>query len=105
MVILGYGQCSLGDIHVNQTKTGRIVGGKPEWTVSITNRCACSQTNVQLNCKGFKTAEAVEPSLLKISSNVCLVSGGQPVWKGAIVFNYAWDTQFPLNPISSKVSC
>jgi len=102
---LGYGQCSLDDIHVNQAKTGRTVGEKTEWTVSITNWCACPQTNVQLNCKGFQTAEAVESSLLKVSGDVCLLSAGQPVWKGAIEFNYAWDTQFSLKPISSQVSC
>ncbi|ESW06485.1 hypothetical protein PHAVU_010G051700 [Phaseolus vulgaris] len=100
-----YGQCSLNDIHVTQSRTGRTVGGKPEWSVTITNWCACVQQNVQLNCKGFKTVEPVESSLLKVSGDVCLLSLGQPVWKGAIEFNYAWDTQFPLNPISSKVAC
>jgi len=104
-MILAYGQCYLNDIHVTQSRTGRTVGGKPEWSVNITNWCACVQQNVQLNCKGFKTVEPVESSLLKVSGDVCLVSLGQPVWKGAIEFNYAWDTQFPLNPISSKVAC
>jgi len=104
-MILGYGKCSLRDIVVNQAKTGHILGGKPEWTVSITNECACPQSNVQLNCKGFQTAEIVQPSLLKILGDICLLNAGQPIQKDAIIFNYAWDTQFSLNPISSQVSC
>ena len=105
MTLSGYSQCSLSDIHVTQSATGHKVNGKPEWTVSITNRCACVQTNVQLNCKGFQTVEAINSSLLKVSGDACLVSSGQPLFKGAILFNYAWDTQFPLNPISSNISC
>ncbi|CAJ1967319.1 unnamed protein product [Sphenostylis stenocarpa] len=105
IMVSGYSQCSVSDIHVTQSATGRRVGGKPEWSVSITNWCACVQKKVQLNCKGFQTTEAVDDSLLKVSGDVCLVSGGQPVWKGAIEFNYAWDHQFPLNPISSQVAC
>lgn len=105
MIISGYSQCSLSDIHVNQSRTGRTVNGKSQWTVYITNWCACVQTNVQLDCKWFQTVEAIEPSLLQVSGDVCLVSAGQPIWKGAIEFNYAWDTQFPLTPISSIVAC
>jgi len=51
MIISGYSQCSLSDIHVNQSRTGRTVNGKSQWTVYITNWCACVQTNVQLDCK------------------------------------------------------
>ncbi|WVZ16435.1 hypothetical protein V8G54_009607 [Vigna mungo] len=105
LVSQGYSQCSLSDIHVDQKGTGRKVNGKPEWTVTITNRCACVQTNVQLNCKGFQTVEAVDPQFLKVSGDVCLVNSGKPLFNGAIVFGYASDTQFPLNPISSNINC
>lgn len=105
MMILGYSQCSLSDIHVNQFGTGRTVNGKPQWIVSIINWCACPQTNVQLDCKGFQTVEAIEPSLLQVSGDVCLLNAGQSVWKAAIQFNYASDTPFSLNPIFSNVAC
>ncbi|XP_027911472.1 uncharacterized protein LOC114170188 [Vigna unguiculata] len=105
LVSQGYSQCSLSNIVVTQSPTGRKVLGKTEWTVTITNRCACYQKNVKLNCKGFQTVEAVEASYLKVLGDVCLVSDGQPLFNGVIEFNYAWDTQFPFNPISSDIEC
>ncbi|KAG2380785.1 uncharacterized protein HKW66_Vig0201570 [Vigna angularis] len=105
LVSQGYSQCSLSDIVINQSPTGRKVHGKTEWTVTITNRCACVQKNVKLNCNGFQTIEAVEASFLKVSGDVCLVSDGQPLFSGATMFNYAWDTQFSFKPISSTIAC
>ncbi|KAK7357759.1 hypothetical protein VNO80_17055 [Phaseolus coccineus] len=81
LVTSAYGQCSLKDIHVTQSRTGRTVGGKPEWGVTITNWCACVQQNVKLNCKGFQTVEGIEPSLLNVSGDVCLVTSGKPIIK------------------------
>ncbi|QCE04138.1 hypothetical protein DEO72_LG8g2171 [Vigna unguiculata] len=105
LVSQGYSQCSLSDIIVTQSPSGRKVHGKIEWTVTIRNQCACVQKNVKLNCKGFQTIEAVEASYLKVLGDVCLVSDGQPLFNGAIVFNYAWDTQFAFSPISSVIAC
>ncbi|QCE04127.1 hypothetical protein DEO72_LG8g2160 [Vigna unguiculata] len=105
LVSQGYSQCSYSDIIVTQSPSGRKVHGKIEWTVTIRNQCACVQKNVKLNCKGFQTIEAVEASYLKVLGDVCLVSDGQPLFNGAIVFNYAWDTQFAFSPISSVIAC
>lgn len=105
MMILGYSECSLGDIVITQSATGRKVQGKTEWAVTITNQCACVQKNVKLNCNGFQTVEPVEASRLRVSVDVCLVSDGQPLFNGGTVFAYAWDTQFNFIPISSVVVC
>ncbi|TKY46886.1 hypothetical protein E2542_SST28935 [Spatholobus suberectus] len=105
LISQGYSQCSLNDLHVTQSITGVTVHEKQEWKVTITNWCPCVQKNVMLNCMGFQSTKQVDPSLLTVSHGVCLVNAGKPIGKDAIEFNYAWDPPFPLNPISSNISC
>ncbi|TKY59944.1 TAPETUM DETERMINANT 1 [Spatholobus suberectus] len=101
----GYSQCSLRDLSISQFRTGVRVQGKPEWSVTIANKCPCVQKNVILNCKGFQSVEHINPSLLRVSHNVCLVNGGQSIYGNVVKFTYVWDQAFPLNPISSEISC
>lgn len=101
----GYSQCLLSDISVSQIQTGIKVQGKLEWSVTITNKCPCVQKNVILNCKGFQSVESIKPSLLKVLHNICLVNSGQAIYGIPIKFRYASDQPFPLNPISSEISC
>ncbi|CAJ1939837.1 unnamed protein product [Sphenostylis stenocarpa] len=104
----GYGKCLLSDISVSQSRTGVMVEGKPEWSVSITNKCSCAQTNVILNCTGFRSAEKIDHSILIVSllPRFCLVKPGQTINRDEVVsFKYAWDNQFSLNPISSESLC
>ncbi|EOX99058.1 hypothetical protein QUC31_014836 [Theobroma cacao] len=102
----GYCQCSLGNISVSQTKTGTTVQNKPEWQVTISNNCACTQSELKLNCNGFQTVEEVDSSVMTQTGGECLINNGQPVAPFSnLSFKYAWDTSFPLNPLSSQVNC
>ncbi|XP_027930798.1 uncharacterized protein LOC114186919 [Vigna unguiculata] len=101
----GYSKCSLKDIHVSQAITGLTVKGKPEMNVTIANWCSCAQSNLKLDCRGFQSTKAINPSILNVSGNVCLVNGGKPLLKAAVEFSYAWDTSFSFDPISSSISC
>ncbi|RDY06787.1 Protein TAPETUM DETERMINANT 1, partial [Mucuna pruriens] len=105
LISQGYGQCFLRNISVSQFQTGVRVQGKPEWGVTITNKCPCVQKNVVLNCTGFQSVEPINPSLLRIRNNVCLVNSGQTIYGNDVKFKYAWDHPFPLNPISSDIFC
>ncbi|CAL0324920.1 unnamed protein product [Lupinus luteus] len=106
LISQGYGFCSYKDLTVNVEKSGAQIKGKPEWVVTITNNCTCVQMDVQLNCKGFKTVEQIDPSILSVSGDVCLVvNNGNPIYKDPIIFKYAWDKKFPLNPIQSQIAC
>ncbi|XP_027341582.1 uncharacterized protein LOC113854646 [Abrus precatorius] len=105
LVSKGYGQCSLSDLSVKQSQTGVKVQQKEEWSVTITNNCACVQKNVLLNCYGFQSAESIDPSVLRVSGSNCLLNNGQPIYKDAVSFKYASDQQFPLNPVSSEIAC
>ncbi|CAJ1939839.1 unnamed protein product [Sphenostylis stenocarpa] len=104
----GYGKCLLSDISVRQSQTGVMVKGKAEWSVSITNKCSCVQTNVVLNCTGFQSAEEIDPSILTVTlpPKLGFVKPGQAINRDEVVsFKYAWDNQFSLNPISSQSLC
>ncbi|KAG5038353.1 hypothetical protein AAZX31_07G174800, partial [Glycine max] len=102
----GYSKCLLSDLSISQIRTGVIVQGKPEWSVTIINKCQCAQKNVILNCRGFQSIERIDPLLLTISlsTGFCLVKPGQLIYND-VEFKYAWDHQFPLNPISSMSFC
>ncbi|RDX62588.1 hypothetical protein CR513_59063, partial [Mucuna pruriens] len=100
-------KCFLSDLSVNQIQTGVKVQGKPEWNVTITNKCSCVQNNVILNCTGFQSTETIDPTILTVSlsSGFCLVTPGQSIYTEPVKFKYAWDHQFSLNPISSEIAC
>ncbi|TKY51868.1 hypothetical protein E2542_SST23387 [Spatholobus suberectus] len=102
------GQCTLRNLDVHQDSIGKPFQGYYEYAVSIFNRCPelCVQRNVKLNCTGFQTLENLDPSILKVSGDVCLVKNGLSITSDAAVnFRYAWRHQFDLNPISSDIHC
>ncbi|KAE9601146.1 hypothetical protein Lal_00023941 [Lupinus albus] len=103
----GYGLlCSFNDISIKQSQTGAKIKGKPEWFVSITNKCDCVQVNVKLNCQGFQTVQKIDPSILMVLGNdECLLNFGNALYNDPITFKYAWDKPFPLNPVSSELDC
>ncbi|KAI9125538.1 hypothetical protein K1719_002956 [Acacia pycnantha] len=106
LVAHGKAQCSLRDISVSQHKTGATVQNKPEWMVTIENKCTCVQLNLKLKCGGFQTVENIDPSVFKVSSDgLCLVNNGQSVYNKPVTFKYAWDNSFPLTPSSSTIAC
>ncbi|KAE8687754.1 flotillin-like protein 4-like [Hibiscus syriacus] len=102
----GYCQCSIADVRISQTQTGKTVENKPEWKATITNGCPCTQSDLKLSCDGFQSAEAVDPSVMSKSGGECLINGGEPVAPNSdLSFNYAWDTSFSFKPLSSQPNC
>ncbi|RZB44935.1 protein TAPETUM DETERMINANT 1-like [Glycine soja] len=102
------GQCTLSNLEVHQYDTGRPYQGTSLFAVTIINRCTplCDQSNVKLNCTGFKTVKPIDPSILNVSGDVCIVKNGQPITiDDPVIFHYAYDYSFNLNPISSDIHC
>ncbi|KAL5995451.1 hypothetical protein ACLOJK_025513 [Asimina triloba] len=100
--------CSLSNIQVTQRATGGSVQGAPEYEVTIANNCICSQSNLQVSCAGFSSAEAVDPRVFRpVGGNLCLVNDGRPVQQSPppITFKYAAQTKYNLTPSSSQVNC
>ncbi|KAL3745465.1 hypothetical protein ACJRO7_014551 [Eucalyptus globulus] len=107
MLCVGKGncQCSPQDIEIVQSQTGAIVQQKPEWKVTINKKCDCTIENVNLVCPGFQTIEPIDPSVLQIQGDKCLLKGGQAITQ-AISFSYAWDDSysFKIDP-NFTVAC
>ncbi|KAA0036281.1 protein TAPETUM DETERMINANT 1-like [Cucumis melo var. makuwa] len=99
-------QCVLNNITISQKMTGFQIHGMTEWDVTITNNCICSQSDLKLDCKGFATTLSIDPSILSISDNECLVNNGKPIFNSKpITFKYAQTPKFNFKPISSQISC
>ncbi|KAF0896374.1 hypothetical protein E2562_021905 [Oryza meyeriana var. granulata] len=105
----GAASCSLDNIVMSQSGTGGWAHGQPEYVVTVSNTCGCSQSDVHVACDGFNTTLAVDPSKLRPPSDggkLCLVNGGEPVVQGRdVTFSYAWSPQFKFTPVSSNVKC
>ncbi|CAM0876223.1 unnamed protein product [Alopecurus aequalis] len=101
-------QCSLSDLHVEQTTLQQQVGGYQEYAVEVNNTCICTQTNVKLLCPGFNSSMSVDPSIISPDpdGNLCTLVNRGPVTNADVVkFYYAWSTQFSFAPVSSNVAC
>lgn len=98
--------CSVKTVKINQSKSGLLAENKPEWMVTITNDCPCSQLDLTLYCNGYQTVKAVDPWILTSKGQTCLVNNGQPIYAFTnITFTYAWDTSFPFRALSSQIAC
>ncbi|XP_044427385.1 protein TAPETUM DETERMINANT 1 [Triticum aestivum] len=99
--------CRAADLVVRQSATGRVVEGKPEYAVEVTNRCRCAQSRVLLRCYGLSSVEAVDPRAIRpVDGERCLLRGGRRIPSGAPVrFKYAWMTPFDFPLVSSQVHC
>ncbi|KAL2326545.1 hypothetical protein Fmac_025603 [Flemingia macrophylla] len=104
LIIKGSCECSLNNINIGTTRSGREIQGKPEWNVTVINNCSCEQSHIKLSCKGFQSAEIIDPSILSVEGDSCLLIKGSPM-KGfkAVNFSYAWDPPFLLLPTSSVI--
>ncbi|OVA17450.1 hypothetical protein BVC80_1837g270 [Macleaya cordata] len=99
------GKCGLKDIEINQTKTGRVVEGDPEWIVVIKNKCDCPTYDLIIRCLGFSTVEPVDPKYLKQldGGDDCLVNNGDFILPSKpFSFKYAWKTPTDLIPKKFK---
>ncbi|KAF8652184.1 hypothetical protein HU200_062916 [Digitaria exilis] len=99
--------CSLASITVTQAATGEWAHGQPVRAVTVRNTCACAQSDVEVDCVGFDSDLAVDPSKLRPTGGErCLVNGGAPVVQGRdVTFAYASSSQFGFRPVYSLVSC
>lgn len=99
--------CKLSDLKITQYTSGKMVEGIPELKVTVTNDCACAQSDVKVHCAGFQTLEAIDPGLLRKDGDTCLLNNGQPLQGNqSFIFNYVWGTKYDFVPISSEIiSC
>ncbi|XP_027367494.1 uncharacterized protein LOC113873539 [Abrus precatorius] len=102
LIIKGSCDCSLNNINIGTRRSGREIQGKPEWNVTVINNCSCAQSQIKLACKGFQSAESIDPSVLSMTGDSCILINGNPLNGFATVnFSYAWDPPFLLLPTSS----
>ncbi|KAL5787275.1 hypothetical protein ACOSP7_004224 [Xanthoceras sorbifolium] len=102
----GYCQCKTENLKIVQQQTGKQVQNKPEWTVTISTGCPCTQLDVKLACDGFQTVEPIASTVLAKSGGECVVNNGQPIFPSKdFSFTYAWDTSFQFKPLSSQIAC
>ncbi|ESW17437.1 hypothetical protein PHAVU_007G239600 [Phaseolus vulgaris] len=104
IIIKGSCDCSLNNINIGTSRSGREIGGQPEWNVSVINNCSCQQSEIKLSCKGFQSSESIDPSILSMEGDSCLLISGNPM-KGfdTVNFSYAWDPPFLMFPSSSVI--
>ncbi|CAJ1967852.1 unnamed protein product [Sphenostylis stenocarpa] len=104
LVIQGSCDCSLNNINIGTTRSGREVQGQPEWNVTVINNCFCQQSQIKLSCKGFQSSESIDPAILSMEGDGCLLISGNPM-KGfdSVNFSYAWDPPFLMFPSSSVI--
>ncbi|KAL9439994.1 hypothetical protein AB3S75_018790 [Citrus x aurantiifolia] len=107
IITKGNCHCTLDNIKISQSQTGKTVPKKQEWRVTLNNTCICTQSELKLSCKGFQTVVPIDPSIIAISGDECtVVNNGKPFYGfTTLSFNYAWDTSFPFKPVSSQISC
>jgi len=104
-MMLCYGECYPWDIVTSQKRTGVKIQGKPEWNVTITNKCPCPVKNVVLSCREFQSIEPINPSILSVQGDLCLVNAGQPIYNDTIQFKYSRDTIVLLFTKSFDLFC
>lgn len=91
MNIAGCCAC-LDKINILTARSGREIKGQPEWDVTVTNNCPCTQKLIKLTCQGFQTVEPVSPAILSKDGDTCLLINGKELPAGSSVyFSYAWD--------------
>ncbi|ONK77859.1 uncharacterized protein A4U43_C02F11530 [Asparagus officinalis] len=99
--------CKPSEIIVNQSKTGRVIEQKPEFQVTVTNKCSCPQFNVVVKCFGLSSIEPVDSNVIKKIDDVrCVLNNGKPIAPGLNVeFKYAWATpqDFPVGSCRTLV--
>ena len=97
-------QCQPNNVKIDQGPTGNKVDGKPEWKVTLSTDCICSQTEVKLACAGFQTVEDLPSYIITHEGDTCSLN--QPVhYNEPVSFTYAWDTSFGFKLISSGIAC
>ncbi|CAL4984574.1 unnamed protein product [Urochloa decumbens] len=99
--------CRLSDIHVSTAKTGKVVGGQPEYRVTIENICDCGQWTVVVACNGLKSTEPVDQTkIFSRGDGTCVVNAGNLISRGSpVVFTYAWNEPQAFTPTFAITRC
>ncbi|TVU00262.1 hypothetical protein EJB05_54315 [Eragrostis curvula] len=102
--------CRLSDLAVTQTALAGKVRGQTQYTVTVENRCICSQADIKVACPGFASSMGVDPAILRPDGDgkLCTVNDGRPVGMGpnyAVKFHYASSSQIGFKPVSSTIAC
>ncbi|KAI6680250.1 hypothetical protein NL676_034131 [Syzygium grande] len=102
-------QCSRTpkDITITQKAGGTGEGGKPKWSVTISNPCLCTVLELTVTCDGFDpAAQKIDPSILAKQGNVCLVNNGDPIHANeSVSFTYEMDASFPFAVSDGQIGC
>ncbi|KAM0877425.1 hypothetical protein ACQ4PT_035550 [Festuca glaucescens] len=87
--------CGKSGVTFSMRKTGNVVGGQPEYVVSIGTSCSCPMKNVHVWCDGLEDSTMpLDASKVEVQDGMCVLK--QPVAKGSpVVFNYS--SKLPVN--------
>lgn len=100
---LGSVDCGPEEITVKEVATGARYNNKPEWAVTITNDCQCTQNNETLECPAFQYAKMVKPPIVSSTDGTyCHLSKPIPS-HSSINFTYVSDI-IVFKPIHSSVT-
>lgn len=105
MEFSGSCKCDLNNLVIGTIRSGRTIQGKSEWNVVVTNTCSnCTQSSIKLQCIAFQTLVPIDPSIVTVRYNTCLLINGRPLPpSGTVNFSYVWDPPFLLRPTRSTV--
>nr|GEY85742.1 hypothetical protein [Tanacetum cinerariifolium]GEY98654.1 hypothetical protein [Tanacetum cinerariifolium] len=95
--------CSLDlTLTINQERTA----APNVWKVRIVNTTPCVIWNAKTDCTGFQSHIEIDPDVILKQGDVCIVNGGKPFHpQERVLFDYAWDYQFPFKMAEQSVSC
>ncbi|KAF3334482.1 Protein TAPETUM DETERMINANT 1 [Carex littledalei] len=105
--VLGAERCGPSAIVITQSRTNKIVEGKPEYVVSVSNACGCAQSKVVVQCYGLSSVESVDARAIRpVDDERCMLGGGRPISKGTpLKFKYAWMTPQDFPVVSTQIHC
>ena len=97
-------RCPDNDVSLEQKGTGKIVGGKQEWKLTLRTGCFCPQINVTIACNGFESFQIPDPSTFVIKDSTCLILRPVTLLDPVNIF-YVADTDFGFYLLASTAKC
>ncbi|KAM0830511.1 hypothetical protein ACQ4PT_043671 [Festuca glaucescens] len=81
--------CGKSAVTFSVRKTENVVGGQPEYVVTIGTSCSCPMENVRVWCDGLEhSAVPLDVSKVEVQDGMCVLK--KPVAKGSpVVFTYS----------------
>ncbi|XP_050212023.1 uncharacterized protein LOC126662172 [Mercurialis annua] len=99
--------CStVSDFLFSQTTTGKKIGNNVQYKMIIKNDCSCARSDIKLDCHGFSSIEKIDPAILKINGDECLlINGGILHAFESVSFTYTSDKLLQTRAIESTLAC